>query len=752
MGKIALLDKNTIDKIAAGEVVERPASVVKELTENAIDAGANMITVELKEGGSGLIRITDNGSGIAADDVKTAFLRHSTSKIRTVEDLLTAGSLGFRGEALSSISAVAQVELITKTKDAFVGTRYQIDGGVEQAMEEAGCPDGTTFLIRNLFYNVPARRKFLKSAMSEAGLCSELMQRMALSRPEIAYKFINNGKIVLQTSGNGNLKEVIYQIYGREITANLLEVNHIEESAGISVRGFIGKPVVSRGNRNYENYFINGRYIKSSVVSKAIEEAYRSYMMQHKYPFTALHISMDTAMIDVNVHPTKLEVRFSDSEAVYYAVYHAVRDALAGKNMIPQVGFGKDEKSTPVELLKKEAKPEQFETVRLARETHAKQVDVRPAGMVGNSASPAGTFGSGVKTAENAVKSTVGSVGKTPGAVTEPIVKADTERANVVENKDAEPINSAATASVGGNVLRDEKASYEVKKNDKGIGDSTKVDRMSVGSFTEDLLSFQDKSELQERKVTEEKVPVEKLQEVKTAVESEEKVQERYSEELKAEEPKTEEPPVYVQEQMELPNLLSDENKKEYRIVGQLFATYWLIEMDGQLFMIDQHAAHEKILFEQTMKRIREKDILTQQIMPPYIASLSLREEEVLNAQAEVLRRLGFEFEHFGGRDYKVTGVPADLCGLTGGELFMQLLDELVAEKLHGSPEMLVEKVASMSCKAAVKGNMVLSEPEAKAMIDLLLTLDNPYHCPHGRPTTISMTKQEIEKKFKRIV
>ena len=337
MGKIALLDKNTIDKIAAGEVVERPASVVKELTENAIDAGANMITVELKEGGSGLIRITDNGSGIAADDVKTAFLRHSTSKIRTVEDLLTAGSLGFRGEALSSISAVAQVELITKTKDAFVGTRYLIDGGVEQAMEEAGCPDGTTFLIRNLFYNVPARRKFLKSAMSEAGLCSDLMQRMALSRPEIAYKFINNGKIVLQTSGNGNLKEVIYQIYGREITANLLEVNHIEESAGISVRGFIGKPVVSRGNRNYENYFINGRYIKSSVVSKAIEEAYRSYMMQHKYPFTALHISMDTAMIDVNVHPTKLEVRFSDSEAVYYAVYHGVRDALAGKNMIPQV-------------------------------------------------------------------------------------------------------------------------------------------------------------------------------------------------------------------------------------------------------------------------------------------------------------------------------------------------------------------------------------------------------------------------------
>ncbi len=745
MGKIALLDKNTIDKIAAGEVVERPASVVKELTENAIDAGANMITVELKEGGSGLIRITDNGSGIGADDVKTAFLRHSTSKIRTVEDLLTAGSLGFRGEALSSISAVAQVELITKTKDAFVGTRYQIDGGVEQAMEEAGCPDGTTFLIRNLFYNVPARRKFLKSAMSEAGLCSELMQRMALSRPEIAYKFINNGKIVLQTSGNGNLKEVIYQIYGREITANLLEVNHIEESAGISVRGFIGKPVVSRGNRNYENYFINGRYIKSSVVSKAIEEAYRSYMMQHKYPFTALHISMDTAMIDVNVHPTKLEVRFSDSEAVYYAVYHAVRDALAGKNMIPQVGFGKEEKTTRVELPKRETGPEQFETARMAQ-----QAGTRPAG--GSVTSPAGNM---TRPDGNAVKPAAGSVIRPMEKVTEPVGKMSESLGKNVsgsivfaENKVVEQVRPTAAKAVETTVLREEKAPYAVAINDKKTDDSTKVvyaDDLSKGSFEEDLRSFQE-----EKEVTTQKTllpnPTESVQK-----EQERKIPDEVQD-VNVPETKAQEQPVYVQEQMELPNLLSDENKKEYRIVGQLFATYWLIEMDGQLFMIDQHAAHEKILFEQTMKRIREKEMLTQQIAPPYIASLSLREEEVLQAQAEVLRRLGFEFEHFGGRDYKVTGVPADLCGLTGGELFMQLLDELVAEKLHGSPEMLVEKVASMSCKAAVKGNMVLSEQEAKAMIDLLLTLDNPYHCPHGRPTTISMTKQEIEKKFKRIV
>ncbi len=716
MGKIALLDQNTIDKIAAGEVVERPASVVKELTENAIDAGANMITVELKEGGSGLVRITDNGSGIATDDVKTAFLRHSTSKIRTVEDLLTAGSLGFRGEALSSISAVAQVELVTKTKDSFVGTRYVIEGGVEQTMEEAGCPDGTTFLIRNLFYNVPARRKFLKSAMTEAGLCSDLMQRMALSRPEIAYKFINNGKIVLQTSGNGNLKEVIYQIYGREITANLLEVNHIEESAGIQVTGFIGKPIVSRGNRNYENYFINGRYIKSSVVSKAIEEAYRSYMMQHKYPFTALHISMDTAMLDVNVHPTKLEVRFSDSEAVYYAVYHAVKDTLAGKNMIPQVGFGKEEKSTPVVLPKKEARPEQFETVRMAQ-----QAEKRTAG---------GSLAGGQAPTERVA-------GKMPYTVEEKTVTGMSKA--VYDNR------TAAAGFVYASMVKENAAPYEVKKNDEKKQDSTKVEHEDIArkTATKEVKKPDNAAESEDRQ----EAPPPQKPELR-----QELAQHSQEPELRQESVQHPKEPVFVQEQMELPDLLSDETKKEYRIIGQLFLTYWLIEMDGQLFMIDQHAAHEKILFEQTMKRIRDKEMLTQQIAPPYIASLSIREEEVLKEQAEVLRRLGFEFEHFGGRDYKVTGVPADLCGLTGGELFLQLLDELVAERLHGSPELLVEKVASMSCKAAVKGNQVLSEPEAKAMIDLLLTLDNPYHCPHGRPTTISMSKQEIEKKFKRIV
>ena len=662
MGRVAVLDKTTIDKIAAGEVVERPASVVKELTENAIDAGATMVTVELKEGGAGLIRITDNGSGFAQDDIQVAFLRHSTSKIRTVEDLLTAGSLGFRGEALSSISAVSQVELISKQKTSFVGNRYVIEGGEEKEFQEAGCPDGTTFLVRNLFYNVPARRKFLKSATTESGYCSELMQRLALCRPEIAFKFINSGKIMFQTAGNGNLKEAIYQLFGRDIASNLSEVSHFEKSANISVRGFIGKPVIARGNRNFENYFINGRYIRNNVISKAIEEAFRPYMMQHKYPFTVLHLSMDAAGLDVNVHPSKIEVRFSDAEGVYYEVYHAVKEALAGKNLIPEVSFGREEKRVPVKPAEPVRTPEQFETGRL---------------------------------------------------------KKTAELYSVLENRKEPHL-----------MVREETAVYETKKPQKECNPAESSEK---GFF--------------EGKEAGKETGKETAKE-----EAKEAARETAKEEAKEVTRDTaEEEGKEVPVQMLLPGFL-EQGKKEFRIVGQVFRTYWLVEMGDELFMIDQHAAHEKVLFEQTMKRIREKKALTQQISPPYIASLSLREEQVLKENTEVLRGLGFEFEPFGGHDYKVSGMPADLCGLTGGELFLQLLDELVDGKMQKNPELLLEKVASMSCKAAIKGNQNLSEPEAKALIKEMLTLDNPYHCPHGRPTTVSMTKQEIEKKFKRIV
>lgn len=680
MGIIEVLDKTTIDKIAAGEVVERPASVVKELVENAMDAKSTMITVELKEGGIGLIRITDNGVGIAADDIKVAFFRHATSKIRRVEDLLSAGSLGFRGEALSSISSVAKVEMITKQKSSFVGSRYVIEGGEEITLEEAGCPDGTTFLIRDLFYNVPARRKFLKSATTESGYCAELMQRLALCRPDIAFKFISNGKIIFQTSGNNNLQDAIYQIFGRDIAFQMTKLCH--EEAGISVNGFVGKPVIARGNRNYENFFLNGRYIRSSIISKAIEEAYRPYMMQHKYPFTVFQISMKLDAVDVNVHPSKLEVRFSDGEGVYYAVYHAVKDALAEKNMIPHVEFGREEKpKTEKQYVGTSNVVQQFEKNRLAEKASEYVVS-----------KPSENNAEGVK----------------PG-VTE---KSETEEKKSTENKSG--------------VLRETEAGgYHTQLREEPEKTADTEPEENTDETYEKPLNKEIINEKPQNKEITREIINEKPQTVIKKSEA---------------------------EQMELPNLLAKGKKKEFRLIGQVFLTYWLVEMEGQLFMIDQHAAHEKILYEQTMARIRDKQPLTQQVAPPYVVSLSIREAETLELHGDVLRQLGYEFDSFGGRDYKIFGVPADLCGLTGADFFLQLLDELVAEKLSKNPQELLEKVASMSCKAAVKGNQTLSFEEARTLIDRLFTLDNPYHCPHGRPTTISMSKTEIEKKFKRIL
>lgn len=731
MGIIEVLDKTTIDKIAAGEVVERPASVVKELVENAMDAKSTMITVELKEGGIGLIRITDNGVGIAADDIKVAFFRHATSKIRRVEDLLSAGSLGFRGEALSSISSVAKVEMITKQKSSFVGSRYVIEGGEEITLEEAGCPDGTTFLIRDLFYNVPARRKFLKSATTESGYCAELMQRLALCRPDIAFKFISNGKIIFQTSGNNNLQDAIYQIFGRDIAFQMTKLCH--EEAGISVNGFVGKPVIARGNRNYENFFLNGRYIRSSIISKAIEEAYRPYMMQHKYPFTVFQISMKLDAVDVNVHPSKLEVRFSDGEGVYYAVYHAVKDALAEKNMIPHVEFGREEKpKTEKQYVGTSNVVQQFEKNRLAEKASEYVVS-----------KPSENNAEGVK----------------PG-VTE---KSETEEKKSTENKPG--------------VLRETEAGKRILSEDSSLSKNKAeiTSEAKIGAEVTSLsknkaeITSEAKNRAEAKSDTGYHTQLREEPEKTADTESEENTDETYekplNKEIINEKPQNKEitreiinekPQTAIKkseaEQMELPNLLAKGKKKEFRLIGQVFLTYWLVEMEGQLFMIDQHAAHEKILYEQTMARIRDKQPLTQQVAPPYVVSLSIREAETLELHGDVLRQLGYEFDSFGGRDYKIFGVPADLCGLTGADFFLQLLDELVAEKLSKNPQELLEKVASMSCKAAVKGNQTLSFEEARTLIDRLFTLDNPYHCPHGRPTTISMSKTEIEKKFKRIL
>lgn len=653
MGNIALLDQATIDKIAAGEVVERPSSVVKELVENAIDAGSTAVTVEIKDGGISMIRISDNGCGIEPSDIRLAFLRHSTSKIRSVEDLLTVSSLGFRGEALSSICAVSMVELLTKTRDSVCGTRYIIEGGVEKSLEEAASPDGTTFFVRNLFYNTPARKKFLKSSMTEAGYIHELMIRLALSHPEISFKFVNNGQTKLHSAGNHQLRDVIYQIYGRDIAGNLVEID--AQKDGVRLHGYLGKPGVFRGNRNFETYFVNGRYVKSSLISKAIEDAYKGYLMQHQYPFCVLPMSIDGNDLDVNVHPTKMELRFSHQKELYDFVFASVREGLERKEYIPQVKADEPKKPT-AETKAPEQKPE-------AKAPQPKQTPP-----------PA---------AERNLDYFLAQMRER--------VKADYAAR---ENKTPyEPkFEKKATVKEEPQILREEQPPYQAPKE-------TPKPAAAAG-------------------------------------------------------PKPEPPKEPVPEQMELfeRKLLDAQSVKEHKIIGQLFETYWLVEFDEKLFIIDQHAAHEKVLYERTLKSLKEKDYTSQLLSPPIVLSLSLQEEALLKKYMEEFTKLGYEIEYFGGSEYQICAVPGNLYNINKQELFIEILDNLSELSARTNPELVLEKIASMSCKAAVKGNQKLSRAEMETLIGELLTLDNPYQCPHGRPTIISMSKYEIEKKFKRIV
>ncbi len=619
MSEIALLNQDTIDKIAAGEVVERPSSVVKELVENAIDAGADAVTVEIREGGISLIRVTDNGCGIQKEDVRLAFLRHATSKIRSLEDLHKTETLGFRGEALSSISAVAQVEMITKPPEELLGIRYQIEGGKEISFEEIGSPDGTTILVRNLFYNTPARRKFLKSPVTEASYISDLMERLALSHPDCSFKLIVNNETKLYTSGNGRVKDIIYNVYGREISTNLAQVDREEKAVRIS--GFIGKPVISRGNRNYEIYFVNGRSVRNSVLSRAIEEAYKPFMMTRRFPFTVLMLNVDSELVDVNVHPAKMEVRFADQNLIYDLAYQAVRDALTNRDLIPEVGL-----DHPYEKEKKQEKQEKQERTRFP----------------------------------------------------EPF---ETKRSEMVKE----------TAAPWGEQINSEKLSEE-QENDIILPD--KVDKGGSSSHLKPVTGV-------------------------------------------------------IGEQQEL---FRKEGPKAHKLVGQIFNTYWIVEFEDKMYIIDQHAAHEKVLYERFMKKLKNQKQTSQMVTPPILVSLSMQEEEMLTKHLDCFTEIGFEIEPFGGKEYAISAVPGDFPDIADETLFRQLLDGLTDIPERAGEEAVCEKIASMSCKAAVKGNQKLSTAEADALIEELLSLDNPYNCPHGRPTIITMSKYELEKKFKRIV
>ena len=706
MPHIELLDQITIDKIAAGEVIERPASVVKELVENAIDAGSTAVTVEIEEGGISLIRITDNGCGIAKQDVENAFLRHSTSKIRSAEDLTHLSSLGFRGEALSSISAVARVELITKTREDVFGTKYIIEGGKGRTPEETGAPDGTTFLVRQLFFNTPARRKFLKTPMTEASHISDLLTRLALSHPDISFRFINNGQVKLHTSGNGKMKDVIYHIYGREIANNLIPLEF--EKDGVRLSGYLGKPVINRGNRNFENYFVNGRYVRNSILAKAIEDGYKDFTMQHRYPFVTFQIEINPEKIDVNVHPSKMELRFSNQQGIYNLLYEAISKGLHEPELIPEVEMSG------------------IKVPGMSEKRQEKKTVIRDAG------NPYRTDGTSSKMRKSSVQ--------------EGAERAESWSQSEMPSAELQTqISTEKTVSTG-----DEKLDYFMQKMRERVyashlTEAKEEQEKNIGAKESKMAALDENPAVDiQNKGMENRAYSDKSKE-KTECDPEKTESNLFLKDLKAKKVK----------QLDLfeEQILKKEARQEYRIIGQVFETYWLIQYRDSLYIIDQHAAHERVLYERTLAGMKKREYTSQYLSPPIILSLSMQEIDVLETFKDRFTAIGFEIEPFGGDEYAVRAIPDNLFGIAKKELLLEMLDSL-SDGLSTSlePELIDEKIASMSCKAAVKGNMKLSYAEMDELINELLSLDNPYHCPHGRPTIIAMTKRELEKKFKRIV
>nr|WP_300656742.1 DNA mismatch repair endonuclease MutL [uncultured Acetatifactor sp.] len=881
MSQIHILDSETIDKIAAGEVVERPSSVVKELVENAIDAGASAVTVEAKDGGIEFIRVTDNGCGMEGSQLRTAFLRHATSKIEDASDLVRISSLGFRGEALSSIAAVAKVEVITTPAGSITGTRILLEGAKEVGFEEVGAPEGTTFLVRNLFFNTPVRRKFLKQPATEGGYIADLMEHLALSRPDVSFKLVLGGQTKFHTSGNGDLKEVIYRIYGRDAAGALVPIQ--AQRDGARIEGYLGKPVQVRSNRNFEIYFINGRFIRSNVVARAIEEGYKEYLMQHKFPFCVLHITMDAGQVDVNVHPTKMDVRFSDAISFSNFLAESVRGALQSREMIPEALLSterelREARKEEKKELEKKSTPEPFEHKRSqayqvmeearynASQTKGKEFarnpvwervkghSAAPLNMTKNQeaalaelsgkgdAVPAGVLESGVtvpaglpESGETVLSDLPGRVGTMSSGLSEaggvatglpgngvmPAGLPESGEAALSDLPGRVGAMSSGLSEAGGVVSTGLPGSGAMPMDLPESGEAVLSDMPgSVGSVPSGLSEARDSGAFRlpedgaaacvspaeqgdNASVTEAEQGVSGAwTETGTALsqgsiaEAEQRISERTSEEPIEEEPfftETSELPEdkgdtgsgklpesinlpenaeyaeygkasspqsvipdqsYTGEQMNLfeEKILTMENRSRFRTIGQVFDTYWLIEFEDKLMMIDQHAAHEKVNYERLIKRYREKNVLSQGLMPPVIVSLSGQEESVLKTHLDTFAALGFEIEAFGGSEYALRSVPVDLYGCDEREMFLEVLDSLLDGTGFGSIRVIEEKIASMSCKAAVKGNNKLSVPEAEALIDELLTLDNPYNCPHGRPTIVTMSKTEMERKFKRIV
>ncbi|MGN0395172.1 MAG: DNA mismatch repair endonuclease MutL [Coprococcus sp.] len=686
---IRVLDADTIDKIAAGEVIERPSSVVKELVENSIDSGATAITVEIKEGGLSLIRITDNGCGISESEVAKAFLRHATSKLITAEDLLRISSLGFRGEALSSIAAVAQVEMITKTKNSITGIRYQIHGGKEIDNSQIGCPDGTTIIVRNLFYNTPARKKYMKSASTEMSYIYDLVCRISMSHPEISFKLIVNGTDKLFTSGNGKLKDIIYHIYGKDITSNILEVDNSNDF--LRIHGYVARPCISRGNRSFEDYYVNQRYVKCRAITKAIEDAFRTFVMVHKFPFTVLNFDIKPELIDVNVHPTKMELKFENEQDIYEITYNTIRQSLLFKELIPSSQPDKDKPVIPPSKRNIGKNPEPFEVNRRKAELTTKPTSLEK-----------------IVPAQPKVSLNTTTENITPK---NKILNSERTTANnmVPEEK---TVSNILAESIGNYMptVKMQKEEQLIQKKEQSVPDESQPERQQVQHAPDEAQPERQQVQSDSNKET------------------------------------------YTQESLFTEQFLTPKAKTKHRIIGQLFRTYWLIEYENKLFIMDQHAAHEKVKFEELMANYNSKKIISQYLMPPAVVTLSAAEIDFLKNNVELFEALGYQLEAFGDNEYKLNAVPANLFGLDGRELFIDFIGELSEDTKKTTIDIFISKLSTMACKAAIKGNTNMSFDEADALITQLMSLENPYTCPHGRPTIISMTESDIEKKFKRIV
>lgn len=716
---IKVLDQNTINKIAAGEVIEKPSSVIKELVENSIDSGATAVTVEVKGGGLSFLRVTDNGAGIKKDEVKLAFLRHATSKLVTVEDLLSISSLGFRGEALASIAAVAQVEMITKTADDVTGLRYQIHGGKEISSEEIGAPGGTTIIVRNLFYNTPARKKFMKTDATETSYIYDLMCRICMSHPEISFKFIANGTDKLFTSGNGKLRDIIYHIYGRDITSNLLEIN--AENDYMKISGYIARPCISRGNRSFEGYYVNHRYIKSAVLTKAIEDAFRTFVMIHKFPFTEINFQVRPDLLDVNVHPTKMELKFANSQDIYSFTYNAIRETLLFKELIPDVAPGKDPKPETFKQRDVGNAPEAFENKRREEIVRAEERTVPQSQPEQHRPAEPQNQPEQLRSAETQTspQQLCPIEPQTSSQPVHPVIEIIDETSSS-NNKGSDVIDNNKMEKPAGNYIyadRNNDLERAIVQNRNVVNESPAYTapapaRPSVTAATQDST-------------------------VSAASDA------AYIEEAGKK---------YVQQDMFQEKFLTKEARAKHRLIGQLFKTYWLIEYDGKFFIMDQHAAHEKVKYEELMENYKNKKIYSQYLMPPAVVTLSAAEIEFLHENMEMFEALGYQIENFGGREFKLNAVPDNLFGLDGRELFIDFIADASSSAKKVTIDTFIHKLSTMACKAAIKGNTEISFKEADALIDQLLKLENPYTCPHGRPTVISMTESEIEKKFKRIV